>query len=161
MDSKREVVPRSPQSHGIAQTAWTVYHFLICSLASRPSLKISLRLRSSNSLFQNIDWELLDAPLDGVVRRKTIANSLATASLHIILVVFTAAFFPSNRKRSTHCFTMGVSFYSWSRWTTSTNDFTQPVFFLWKGSRISSVYFTYFYSKCRRSSFETSVSKIF
>jgi len=48
-------------------------------------------IRSNNSLFQNIDRKVLDAPLDGVVWRKTIAKLLDTASLHIILVIFTEA----------------------------------------------------------------------
>ena len=53
--------------------------------------KISTSLYSNNNLFQNIDWEFLDVPLDGVVSRKTIANSLAAAPFHIILAIFTAA----------------------------------------------------------------------
>jgi len=54
--------------------------------------KISTSLRSNNGLFQNIDWEFLDVPLDDVVwQKKAIANLLATASLHVILAIFTAA----------------------------------------------------------------------
>ena len=57
--------------------------FKICNLATS--------LRSSNNLFQNIDWEFSDAPLDGVVWSKIIANLLTTASQHIILAIFTVA----------------------------------------------------------------------
>ena len=35
---------------------------------------------------------------------------------------FCSCIFPSNRKRSTHCFTMGVSLYSRSRWTIGTTS---------------------------------------
>jgi len=49
VDSKREIVPRSPRSHDHQKLCIIS---LICSHASRPSLKISLRVRSSDSLFQ-------------------------------------------------------------------------------------------------------------
>jgi len=55
VDSKRKFVPRSPQSHDIARTLWTVHHFLnMLSRVSSSSEDItSLRLRSNSSLFLN------------------------------------------------------------------------------------------------------------
>jgi len=38
-----------------------------CSLAQPRPIKICTSLCNSNGLFQNVDWEFLDAPLDGVV----------------------------------------------------------------------------------------------
>jgi len=35
---------------------------------------------------------------------------------------FCSWIFSSNRKRSTHCFTMGVRCYSWSKWKISTTS---------------------------------------
>jgi len=53
--------------------------FKTCSLGQLWN-KISTSLRSSSTLFQNIDWEFLDAPIDGVVQ-KPLANLLAAAGV--------------------------------------------------------------------------------
>ena len=48
------------------------------AVVSPNSIKISTSLCSSSSLFQNINWEFLDEPLDGVVWRRIIVNLLDT-----------------------------------------------------------------------------------
>jgi len=51
--------------------------------------------------------------------------------------------FPSNRLRSMYCFAVGLSFYSWSRWTISTKTSRYLVFFFLEKLKGFPTYFTY------------------
>jgi len=67
---------------------------------------------------------------------------------------FCFCIFPSNRKRSTHCFTMRVSFHSWRRWTISTTSRYLEFFLFRKLKDFVNVFHMLLL-------FETSVSKDF
>jgi len=91
--------------------------------------------------------------------KKNIASLSATAHylgyLHLLLVwscslllymALLLLHFPSNRKRSTNVFIMGLSFYSWNRWTISTNDFTpHGVFLFEKLKDFINIFYIFFF----------------
>jgi len=109
------------------------------------SNKIFTSLCSSNGLFQRINWDFLDAPRDGVVWKKRtklisygitahypgISTAPGLTKFSLMYKMLLLLRFSEKTKKGMHCFTQGVSFYTWSRWAISTTS-CYFVFFLFK-----------------------------
>jgi len=181
VDDKREIVSRIPELHGIPRTPRTLHRYLTLYSCPTPELqnKISTSLRSSNTVvcFRISTESCWMRHLIVLFDKSITAKLLPTASLHIILAVyfhgcwfdhalsscirrFCSCIFPSNRKRSKHwhCFAIGVSFYSRSRWTKTTTS-RYLVFILFRKLKVFiNVFSMFLLVSCN---FERSVNKGF